>query len=377
MSASRSGVRRIPWDAVPFQDREWRGSRGRFVLSFVTELPFEIPVGRITGWALTLDEPHETPRVTHDEVLISLSPSSHPQRLPQHLSAVPDWTAVVANFNRFAKAVPCTFSELCLEPGPDWRPEGEILTRCFDQGLSALNRFLIEYAIATMDPSVRDVSKEDLPAIALVTFKDLEARYYSHTYLRLHYLDGIEKRALTEDECEVIEERLRRDDDALLRTYHQQRVRADRLPDQGDYAGTVLATAIAIESLVSWALVRHSSERDSTITQPVSRLMRRGIVRVVTEQLSWLDGDWSVDGQDSPTGTWKIRVADLRNKIVHEGSRPDYRQAVDAMEAGKSFSDTLFGRLRATGRALWTDEARAPSNSVVRGRYQWDQQRPD
>ncbi|MDQ3571455.1 MAG: hypothetical protein M3383_01180 [Actinomycetota bacterium] len=369
-SASRAQIR--PWEEVPFDRHPWVRTCGRFFLTFTTELPFEIPLDDQDQWLIDVDQPNELPSVTDNRVTVCLHGSSHPQRIPQHLSVLPNWAEVLAQFRRAARPALSTLCELILEPGPRFEPTDEALTRCFDQGLRALNRILAEYEVVTTDFTIRDLAKEDLPPLAVVTFKDLHAPYYSHTYMRLHPLDGIEKRAMSDELKSKIVDRLGSEHDPVIKTHHWERVRARRLLDQGRYRESVLATATAIESLVAWALSRRSEERDADSRGSVEATMQASIVGVVRTKLSWLGGDWDPGASGTAAHAWKRCVADLRNGIVHRGEQPTYRQAAQAYDSAAEMASYIVDRLRSTGRDAWINDLRIGEIEVIDSRYEWE-----
>lgn len=366
---------RLRWEEVPFHRKPWARPwrRGQYVLSFQTELPFGLALAHDDQWLSELRQFNELPRVADDRVLVVLTGSAQPARLPQHLSVLPDWNVVMAQF--LARALPegRTLAELVIRPGPKWEPADEVLTRCFDQGLEALNRLLMEYGIATMDPEVHEVAKEELPALTLVTFKDLKAPHYAHTFLRLHDRDGLIKEPMTEDMLEQIAHRV---EEPLghpgLHAFHIHRVRADRLIDQGRYAQSIIAAAVAIEALLAWLISRHSEELGRDPSEGERQFEDQGVLSVVRSQLHpWLRGSWNVDDPSTPAGHWRMRIHDVRTSCVHRGYRPTYREALAALEAGKVLSEFVFKRLRQTGRSDWL-EGSVLIFDPLKGTYAWD-----
>jgi hypothetical protein len=188
-----------------------------------------------------------------------------------------------------------------------------------------------------MDWTAHEVAKEDLPPVALMTFKDLRRPYYAHELLRLHYLDATIKRPLDEALLHKIEHRAMeptREPD--IRPFHHHRVRADRLPDQGRYAEAVIEASLAIESFIRWLLARRNLEVGTDEPDPSTRLQERGVTAVVRRDLHpWLGGQWDLTRADTPVGRWLRDMQQLRNRCVHAGYRPTYREADKAVLAGK------------------------------------------
>jgi hypothetical protein len=321
-------------------------------------------------------QPNELQAVTNDTVRLSLGSSTQPASLPQHLSVLPNWDVVAWEFAYRALPEGRTLAEFVLAPAKHWEPTDEVLARCFDQGLEALNRLLAEYSIATMDPDVHEVSKEELPALALVTFKDLKRPYYSHAILRLHGRDSLVKEPLSAPTLAGIASRVETSaSHGGMHAFHVQRVRADRLIHQGNYRECVMAASIAIESLVAGFLRRRMEELGSD-PDGVERLFeRKGILGVVRSDLHpWLGGRWDADDVRTAAGQWRRYVHDVRTRVVHTGHRPNYREAGAALDAGKAFSAYTFKRLRETGRSTWLDEAMLVADPL-RGNYYWEHDR--
>lgn len=374
----RGTVPRRAWADVPFSRRpwRWRRRRGRYAITFQTELPFGLPLGSNNLWGADIRQLNEFQAVTHETVRISLGSSSQPPELPQHLSVLPNWNAVLRDFAHRALPQGRTLAEFVVAPAKHWEPTDEILTRCFDQGLEALNRLIAEYSIATMDPEVHEVSKEELPALALVTFKDLKAPYYAHTILRLHRRDSVIKERLPTSTFDRIAARV--DAPASqggMHAFHIQRVRADRLIHQGSYSECVIAASIAIEALVAW-LVRRRMDELGRERESIERLFeRKGILGVVRSDLHpWLGGRWDAGDARTAAGQWRRHIHDVRTRVVHGGYRPNYREAGAALDAGKVISAYSFERLRETGRATWLDPPMLVTDPL-RGSYYWEEDR--
>lgn len=371
-------VPRRMWADVPFSRKpwRWRRNRGRFAVGFQTELPFSLPLGGEDQWVADIRQPNELEGVAHESVRLSLGSSTQPPEVPQHLSVLPDWDAVVRDFAERALPQGRTLAEFVVAPAKNWEPTAEVLTRCFDQGLEALNRLLDEYAIATMDPEVHEISKEELPPVALITFKDLKKPYYAHTILRLHTRDALIKEPLSAEVFDRIGARA--DAPAAqggMHTFHIQRVKADRLIDQGRYGECVLAAAIAIEALVAWLLRRRMDELGEESAESERLFERKGILSIVKSELHpWLGGRWGAGDPDTPVGQWRIHIHDVRTRCVHRAYRPNYRQARAALEAGMAISRYSFERLRATGRGDWLDPSRLIIDPL-KGKYYWEDDR--
>lgn len=341
-------------------------------MSFTTELPFRIPVR--DQWNVVIEAANELgPDVSLDNVSLTLWPASHPARVPQHLSVLPEWRTIASEHGERAKPHETTFAEAALRPGHAFEPTEEVLTRCFDQGLAAMDRLAIEYSLATDDLSCRELPKEALPPLALVTFKDLFEPYYAHTFIRLHYGDAPIKRTLATETLEQIEARVRRaSDQDGLRPYHEARVRATRMEGQGGYSEAAVAAATAIETLLFWVLVQRARDRGGSESDIEDMFRARGVVAIVRTQFhDWLGGVWDPRRDGSACFGWSRDLNDLRNQCVHRGYRPNHREAIAAIDAAKAMADFVFERIRANGLDAWLPPP-VHLEDVSEGAYIWE-----
>lgn|GEM_PF-5120907 len=366
-----SPVPRIPWSAVPFPERPWLAHPERYVVSFTTELPFGLALDE--QWRVSLEQPHELEAVTVDQVSVTFYPAEEPPALPGYFSLLPDFEAVLADFGDRALPVSRTICEFVTHPAERWELSALVMSRSFDQGLNALNRILAEYAIETMDWTVREVAKEDLPAIALVSFKDLEAPWYAHQFLRLHDLDGLVKEPLPEELRRRVAQRAAIvTSEGDIRAFHRHRTRADRSPDQGRYAETVIEASMAIEAYVVWILNKRAEESGEP-ARAGDLLERHGLRRVLSQQMhEWLGGHWDITRPGTPLNQWYADLHELRNRCVHAGYRPNHREARAAILAGKALTDYFKERLQATGRGAWVEEGRARHEFHAITPYRWE-----
>lgn len=127
--------------------------------------------------------------------------------------------------------------------------------------------------------------------------------------------------------------------------YVERTIDRDHAMRWGDYGGAVLHQAIAVEILVRGVASRLLWERGDAAAGGAKKVLAAQPGRLMTRLLATeLEGDWDPDGA-GPVGEWRQRIAQLRNRVVHQGHRPTREEAIQAQAAGYALDTHIRDRL--------------------------------
>lgn len=121
----------------------------------------------------------------------------------------------------------------------------------------------------------------------------------------------------------------------------------------GDYAGAALKTAAASEILIKttaglliWEQIEHQPQlRSSWSSKGQAALSMRPSELIASVLSPALRGGWSSQHNHQPVGAWRLYVAKLRNRVIHNGYRPSAPEVHDAICAVDQLVDHVADRI--------------------------------
>ncbi len=224
-----------------------------------------------------------------------------------------------------------------------------ILNELFDYSLEELNKQILAYVICTKDDSCFRVSNEMLFPIILMNLVNLETIKSEMSIFTLHMDVPYKKESLKH---ENIYDYLR-----IYNVYNKKLnpmihsesyvLKARRKFKEGFYDEAVISIQTNIEILIRIIY------REVLICSGVSeieiekRLEDESFMGIVKKQLAkYLGGTWDTTRQETPICNWYNDTYKMRNKIVHAGYFPTFKETDIAISAAMEFREYIFKRVR-------------------------------
>lgn len=233
----------------------------------------------------------------------------------------------------------------------DYRDETNenILNKLFDYSLEELNKQIIAYSICTKDDRCFRVSKEMLFPIILMNLVNLEVKKNDMSIFTLHMDVPYNKESLKYEniyDCLRIYNVYNEKSNPLIHS-ESYVLKARRKFREGFYDEAVISIQTNIEILIRIIY------REVLICSGISeidiekRLEDESFMSIVKKQLAkYIGGTWDVTRQETPICNWYNDTYKMRNKIVHGGYFPTFKETDIAISAAMEFREYIFKRVR-------------------------------
>lgn len=225
----------------------------------------------------------------------------------------------------------------------------EINNKLFDYSLEELNKQIIAYGVCTKDDSCFRVTKEMLFPIIVMNLVNLEEIKNEKSIFMLNMNVPYKKESLKQEkiyECLRIYNIYNEKSNPLI--YSEMYVlKARRKFREGCYDEAVISIQTNIEILIRIIY------REFLICSGVSelaienKLEDESFMSIVKKQLSkYIGGIWDINREETPIYNWYNNTYKLRNRIVHGGYFPTFKETDIAISAAMEFREYIFKRVR-------------------------------
>jgi hypothetical protein len=235
--------------------------------------------------------------------------------------------------------------------------QGEV-SDAFDACLEVLNRFLLAYTAVTKDLTVRPVGLRSLPPLAICTLRNLgEPPPPSRVGASLLNPRAVpyEKELVAEEKFSHIMGLLSAAQRGLqpFFLFSELHAQAARELLDGRYGSAIVTMETAVEVFCD-ELLRLLMEREGAAQTEIDEMFQPGTSfrsRVRSQFHCRLGGYFDLTDSSRPVGKWFARLFLLRNDVVHRGARPTSQQSEAALTAADELFKYMISLLRSKAPA--------------------------
>lgn len=224
-----------------------------------------------------------------------------------------------------------------------------IQNKLFDYSLEELNKQIIAYSICTKDDRCFRLSKEMIFPVILMNLVNLEVIENEMSIFMLHMDIPYKKETLKNEDvydCLRIYNVYNEKSNPLIHS-ESYVLKARRKFREGFYDEAVISIQTNMEILIRIIY------REVLICSGISeidiekRLEDESFMSIVKKQLAkYIGGTWDVTRQETPICNWYNDTYKMRNKIVHGGYFPTFKETDIAISAAMEFREYIFKRVR-------------------------------
>ena len=222
--------------------------------------------------------------------------------------------------------------------------------KLFDYLLDELNKQIIAYATCTKDDRCFRVSKEMFFPITIMNLVNIKERKSEKNIFLIHMDVPHKKKSLKNEniyEClriyNIYNEKL----NPLIHS-ESYVLKAKRKFREGFYDEAITSIQTNIEILIRIIY------REVLICSGISdldvekRLEDESFISIVKKQLAkYIGGTWDVTREGTPILDWYNNTYKMRNKIVHGGYFPTFKETDIAISSAMEFREYIFKRVKA------------------------------
>jgi len=348
------------------------------VVRFIFRLPFWLPIDpereHLFGSQRFADPSHANQfpgdpvvHVTIHEVILN-DENAPPairagfiQGLAEVLGERPDVEADSSAFRAVSGAIPRqTWIEMAMPFAymTHDQVEDELLTACFERGLSCLNQMLRAIrVVASRSGSVRPVNKEMLDPVAVALMEDpVTGEELGRNLFILHhrFVESLAERLVPDEEDSVS---MYMELASFGHPHVKSREWLERAKDarfnRGDYEEALMCLQVSIERL--FVGVVHSTGVDlglssTEVSSRVAEMAEPFKSLLTTHMPTIVGGRWSIESERGVLGRYWKHVYLKRNKVTHSGEQVSSADISQAFAVHDEVVDFLIGRLIAQPR---------------------------
>ncbi len=224
-----------------------------------------------------------------------------------------------------------------------------IQNKLFDYSLEELNKQIIAYSNYTKDDSCFRLSKEMLFPIILMNLVNLEVIKNEMSIFMLHMDVPYKKESLKNEDIYNWLRIYNVYNENLNPLVHSESyvLKARRKFREGFYDEAVISIQTSIEVLIRIIY------REVLICSGISEIEVEKILEdesfmsIVKKQLAkYIGGTWDITREETPIYNWYNDTYNMRNKIVHGGYFPTFKETDNAISAATEFREYIFNRIR-------------------------------
>lgn len=215
------------------------------------------------------------------------------------------------------------------------RSKEDIFSNCFDILLDHLNRFLMAYLVMKKDTEIYRVSREMLPTTTLMRVVTPEPWKEEQQLLFLLHFDTPYRKTTLEHEEQIklleftpfLHDRWN-----SIVLSEELVVSAIRCLKEGKYREAVMYAQTSTETLLD-GLYKYLLVDEGNTPEQADKILEKSafMPTVRNEYQRRIGGNWDVNSTRTVLGAWKKDTYSLRNRVVHEGYYPKYREANKAI----------------------------------------------
>lgn len=219
----------------------------------------------------------------------------------------------------------------------------------FDLLLEQLNKIVLSYMVSKKDEDCHYLTKEMFPATIMVRTTNLETWKNDIGLFMLHMNVPYEKNPLTEDEIYnfarfqgiVVWEK------NPFVAGEQHMLSARRNFKQGFYMEAVSLAQTSVEVLIRILYKELLIDEGKTEVEIEEVLENTAFMNIIKKKLaSYIGGSWDIAKGDTEVGKWHKNTYLLRNKVIHTGKIPSFKEADEAIYDAIEFKKFIISRVK-------------------------------
>lgn len=226
----------------------------------------------------------------------------------------------------------------------------EETTNLFEYSLEELNKQIIAYTVCTKDDSCFRINKETLFPIVITNLVNLEEKISNQSVFTLHRNFCYKKDNISHNKINDFIRHYKIYDEQTNPMLHVESylLKANRKLREGFYDEAVISVQTSIEILINIIYKEILVCSNHTEIDIQNRLEDKSFMSIIKKELfKYLGGTWDITRSGTPIQEWYDDTYRIRNKIVHTGYYPTFKETDLAINAAMRFRDFIFDRVRA------------------------------
>lgn len=210
----------------------------------------------------------------------------------------------------------------------------------FDKSLDHLNAFNIAYSIHFQDEYVYQITKFDLPPVCGYELINTTEWFVESILFALHSKIDVEIEEITLKQCIALQSfsnHIITNEYLFIHSEKYLLLAKNRL-NKGLFSEAVTFAQTAVELKIK-RLFYYFLETEGLSTYEISKEMENTpFMSMIKKEMSKrLGGVWDITKEGSEINNWYNRCYSLRNRVVHIGYNPEFKETEQALNDAKIF----------------------------------------